>query len=421
MKVALLIIGDEILNGSTLDTNSHFAAGLLREHNYQVISKITVGDNHGEIITALATLFSKADLVISSGGLGPTKDDVTKEAISSYFNTPLIFNEEIYENLRQRYEKRGMDINKLNRTQALVPEIATVIQNSVGTAPVLWIEQGDKVLVTLPGVPSELRFLLENVVLERIKQKFPAGVIVQKAIKIVGIPESSLALKIAPAEEAIEAANDEDEFYKLAYLPEMGTLKLQITARGTDEKRLEHQVEAFKEQIHELAGEYIFGYDQDVFAKHIGQILKDRDATVSTAESCTGGYLAHQITSVTGSADYFMGGIISYDNDVKIKELGVKQETLDEVGAVSQEVCIQMVEGSLEKFGTTYAIATTGIAGPTGAGEGKPIGTVWIGVGTKYNIITKKYQFDRNRLENIHLFTITALDMLRRLVLGYRL
>ncbi|MGZ5245250.1 MAG: CinA family nicotinamide mononucleotide deamidase-related protein [Bacteroidia bacterium] len=423
MKAAILVIGDEILGGNTLDTNSHFAAGLLREHNFEVQNILTVADTAQAIKNGLDILFSFADIIISTGGLGPTKDDITKQVITEYFGTQLVFNDEVYENLNQRYAKRGLTVNELTKTQAFVPQSADVIQNPVGTAPVFWMENKNngKVLITLPGVPGEMRFLIEGAVLPRLKQRFATGHVVQKAIHTVGVAESALAMKLEDVEARIEAANNPDEFYKLAYLPTLNMVKLQLTARGNDEIQLKNQLNVFVSEIEKRTHEYIFGYDQDVFAAHIGQILLEKKATLSTAESCTGGYLAHQITSVTGSANYYHGSIVSYDNDVKINDLSVKKETLEKYGAVSEETCKEMVEGALKHFGTTYAIATTGIAGPTGDVEGKPIGTVWIGVASEYKMVTKRFQFDRNRLENIHLFAITALDMLRRFVLGYKI
>lgn len=423
MKAGILIIGDEILGGNTLDTNSHFAAGLLRAHNFEVQNILTVADNANAIRTGLDILFSFADIIISTGGLGPTKDDVTKQVVTEYFGTRLIFDDDVYENLNQRYARRGLTVNELTRTQAFVPEAADIIQNPVGTAPVFWLENSNngKTLITLPGVPGEMRFLLEGAILPRLKQRFSTEHVIQRAIHTVGIAESSLAKKLEDVEDRIEAANSPGEFYKLAYLPTLNQVKLQITGRGKDEVQLKNQIDVFIEEIEKRAHEFIFGYDQDVFAAHIGQILLERKATLSTAESCTGGYLAHQITSVTGSANYYHGTVVSYDNAVKMKQLGVKEETLEKYGAVSEETCKEMLEGALKLFGTTYAIATTGIAGPTGDVEGKPIGTVWIGVGSQYKMVTKRYQFDRNRLENIHLFAITALDILRRFVLGYKI
>jgi nicotinamide-nucleotide amidase len=418
MQAGILIIGDEILSGNVQDTNSSFAARLLFSNSIPVSRVLAVSDTEEGIREGLSWLYDKVDLLITTGGLGPTKDDITKAAIASFFNSELIFNTDVYETLRERFAKRGKTLNELNKAQAMVPAVAEVIPNDVGTAPVFWIEQNNKVVITLPGVPSEMRFLLEHVLLERLKAKFVHRQILQKTVHLIGIPESDLAMKIAGVEKKIEDSCSPDEKYKLAYLPDMGTIRLQITGTGDDRHKLDHEIEYFKEEIKTAAGKYIFGYDHDILATHIGKLLKDRDTTLSTAESCTGGYLAHLVTSVTGSADYYQGSIISYDNSVKVKELGVKQETLDQFGAVSEETCREMLEGCLKKFDTTYVMATTGIAGPTGGTEGKPIGVVWIGVSSKYKMNVRRYHFDRNRLENIHLFSITALDMLRKLILG---
>lgn len=421
MKVSILIIGDEILSGETMDTNSGFACELLNSNGLNVVRKLTVGDKAEEIKSGLDLLLGDSDLVISTGGLGPTKDDITMHAFADYFQSEIVFDEGIYHNLKERYAQRGKDLNKLNKSQAMVPLKAQVIQNPVGTAPVLWFHENGKVLVALPGVPHEMEFLMRNVVMERLKNEFIKEEIVHRTIHTVGIPESTLAEKIAEIDDAIEKASSPDVFYKLAYLPKLGMVKLRLTGIGKDREAIMKQLDDWKEQIKELAGDYIFGYDKDIFATYIGNLLRDSNTTLSTAESCTGGYLAHQITSVTGSADYYMGSIISYDNSVKINELGVKEKTLEEFGAVSEETLKEMLKGCLKKFKTTYVIATTGIAGPTGGIEGKPIGAVWIGVASKEGMVTKCYHFNRNRLENIHLFAITAMDMLRKYILDIKI
>jgi nicotinamide-nucleotide amidase len=421
MQVSLLIIGDEILNGDTKDTNSHFAAGLLRDNGMPPARILTVGDRAEDIRAGLDFLFQTADLIVSTGGLGPTKDDITKNVIAEYFGSALTFSEEVYHTLSERFAKRGKTINELNRQQAVVPSLAEVIQNPVGTAPIFWMERNGKTLVCLPGVPGEMRFLLENELIPRIRARFNLSAVAQKTIHLIGIPESDLAEELMEVEDEISAANCNGEQYKLSYLPELGTLRLQINACGPDKNRLEHQLEHFKDRIDLKAHKYIYAYDKDNFFSYIGRLLKDRDAKIATAESCTGGYLAHLITSVTGSAEYYIGSTIAYSYEVKEQELGVRKETLENCGAVSEETLKEMLDGALKKFGCNYVVATTGIAGPTGGIEGKPIGTVWIGVASEYRTMTKKYLFDRSRLENIHLFAITALDMLRKLILGYEI
>jgi len=418
MKAGLLIIGDEVLSGNVQDTNSSFAARLLFANNIPVQNILAVSDTEEAIKDGIHFLMDKVDLIITTGGLGPTKDDITKVAIASYFKSELVLDMQILQILEKRYAKRGIALNELNRGQAMVPAIARVIPNDVGTAPVFWIEHEGKTLITLPGVPSEMRYLLQNELLERLRDKFVNEAIVQVTLNAIGIPESDLALKLAIVEEKMEAANNHHEKYKLAYLPDLNCIRLQITGVGKNKDLLEQHVKQFQDEIELLAGKYIFAIGTETIASYIGKLLKERGATLATAESCTGGYLAHLITSISGSSDYYQGTIVSYDNAVKVKELGVSQETLDKFGAVSEETCREMLAGCLKKFGTTYAIATTGIAGPGGEVDGKPVGTVWIGVADKSGMKTKSYFFNRNRVENIHLFSVSALDLLRKFVKG---
>ncbi len=418
MKAAILVIGDEILSGNVQDTNSNFASRLLFENNIAVGNILTVADTEKAIHEGIAYLFEKADLIITSGGLGPTKDDVTKTALCSYFHSDLIFNQSIYDDLVARYTRNNRPLNLLNRDQAMVPAVAEVITNDVGTAPIFWIEKEGKVLVTFPGVPSEMRYMFEKVLLPRFIEKFSGGHISRTILQVIGIPESDLALKLTDVENNIEAAITDSEHYKLAYLPSMGTIRLQIIGSGTNRSNIEANINRFKEQTIEAAGKYIFAEGDESISTYIGKILREKKATLSTAESCTGGYLAHLITSVSGSSDYYQGSIISYANEVKIKELGVSESTLKEFGAVSEQTCREMVLGCLEKFNTTYAVVTTGIAGPNSDNSEKPAGLVWIGVGNKENMVINSFQFRRNRIENIHLFAASAMDMLRKFVTG---
>lgn len=414
MKAALLVIGDEILSGDTQDTNSRFAAGVLQSMGISVGSIITAGDNEESITRALDFALADADLVISTGGLGPTKDDITKTAIAKYFGCGLKRNAEVYEALKKRFAKRGMALNELNEAQVLVPEIAEGIVNPVGTAPVCWIEKDAKVLITLPGVPSEMQYLLREVLHNRIKKHFANEVVVERNILTAGIPESALAIRIESAELQIEQANSDTEKYKLAYLPTLGGVRLKITGRGKDEPVIKKTIEKLSAAVAEQAGEYVYGFDEDTLPKVIGKALLEKHATISTAESCTGGYLAHLITSVAGCSAYYLGSIISYAEEVKMQELGVKPETLNQYTAVSEQTCLEMAEGCRKKFGAVYAIATTGIAGPGGEQPGEPVGTVYIGIAGDKDTVVKRFVFNRNREENIKLFSITAMDMLRR-------
>lgn len=418
MKAALLIIGDEILSGDTRDTNSHFAATLLNDIGVSLQHIIAAGDNEASITRALDFAMANADLIISTGGLGPTKDDITKTTVAKYFDCGLKRDETVYQALLKRFAERGVALNQLNEAQALVPEIAEAIVNPVGTAPVCWIEKQGKVLITLPGVPSEMQYLLKEVLLERIRQQFADEVVVEKSILTAGISESALALQIAGAEEQIEASGTAEEKYKLAYLPALGGVRLKITGRGKHSSILEDRVNTLSQELILQAGEYVYGFDEDTLPKVIGKILLEKPATISTAESCTGGYLAHLITSIAGSSAYYKGSIISYTETVKMQELGVAPETLKKYTAVSEQTCREMTEGCRKKFDTDYAIATTGIAGPGGEQEGEPVGTVYIGIGGDKGTVVKRFSFNRGREDNIRLFSFSALDMLRRYMSG---
>ena len=416
MKTALLIIGDEILSGDTLDTNSRFAARLLNENGIHVIRRLTVGDREDEIKEALASLLKDADLVISCGGMGPTKDDVTKKSFASYFGSELIWDKNVEEELKSRYAKAGRVLNELTLAQSLVPEKAEVIINPVGTAPVFWFEENGKAVVTLPGVPSEMRYLMSNIILEKIKKRFTTNVICHETIRTVGAAESMIAGKLKDIEEEIEKTSAENTYYKLAYLPELSMVKLRLTGIGKDEKEIMGNISKWKSEIVSIMEEFIYGYGEEELAEAIGKTLRNKHATLGTVESCTGGYIAHLITSIPGSSDYYHGSIISYANEIKTDLLAVNKNTIESFGAVSEETCRELVAGALKQLKTDYVIATTGIAGPSGGTELKPTGTVWIGVGSREGIITKKFLFNRSRTENIQFFGIMGLDMLRRVL-----
>lgn len=417
MDVALIVIGDELLSGDTLDTNSHFAAGLLNQNGINVVSIITVGDQAAEMKSALSWLHKKTDLVISMGGIGPTRDDKTKETFSSYFNSNLVLNSRILESLKDWYSKRNMPLNDLTAKQAIVPHNAEIIINPVGTAPILWFKDDSemKELICLPGVPFEMKHLLEKIVIPRLLQRDNDTVILHKTIQTIGITESSLAKILAEVENEIELASDTG-FFKLAYLPSPGIVKLRITGIGKDVENMNQKLSFWISKIQTLIGGYIFGYGDETISSAIGKLLTEKNATVGIAESCTGGYLSHLITSNPGSSTYYIGSVIPYHYHLKTQELYVDNDLLNEFGAVSEETVKAMVEGVLKKFNSTYAVATTGIAGPSGATPTKPLGTVWIAVGSKDKIIAKKFIFNYNRELNIQFFSITAMGLLRKFI-----
>lgn len=421
MKTALLIIGDEILNGGVQDTNSGFAARQLLNAGLPVSRTLVCADREEDIRSALDFLFREADLVISTGGMGPTLDDVTKKVITEYFDTELVFNKEVYANVQKIMTGRGRELNEFNSSQAMVPAAAEVIQNPVGTAPVFWLKKNNKVLITLPGVPAEMRHILEYILLDKLKAAFNTESNLLQDIYTIGLPESELAVLLKDVDQHIIEENESrsaGERYKLAYLPSWNGVKLQLIGSGHDEGLVKQKLASFKEMIVAAAGQYIYSFTDASLSAAVGAMLRERKATLSTAESCTGGFLAHQVTAISGASDYYMGSIISYSNEVKMKELGVQPDTLAQYGAVSEETLREMLQGCLAKFGTTYALATTGIAGPGGATPGKPVGTVWIGVATAGKVIAKRHQFGPDRQKNIHFSAMYALDMLRKEMTG---
>lgn len=416
MKAVLLIIGDEVLNGNTLDTNSNFAAGLLRENGIHLSKILTIGDTKNEIIEGLDYALSMGDLIISTGGLGPTKDDITKATVAEYFGTTLTLSNEVLEAIRERYEKRGIPMTKLNENQALVPVDGKYYINPVGSAPIFRLKKEDKTYYALPGVPREMQYLMEHILMPEIRKTFVNETILQENIMTIGIAESVLASQLEAVETIIDEANTLDDFFKLAYLPQLMRVKLQLTARGKNESYLKEKINEFKNLILPIAGEFVYAVENTSIEEAIGNMLKNNGSTISCVESCTGGYISHLLTKVPGSSSYYHGSLVSYDNRLKTGKLQIDSKVIEQKGAVSKECCYDMTKGGLEFLETDYVIATTGIAGPTGGSDAKPVGTIWIGVGSKDRIETRKFLFSRNREDNIHIFAITALDQLRRFI-----
>lgn len=420
MKAALLIIGDEVLSGETQDTNSYYAGGRLAGIDVELTEILTVADTKEAITRGLNYLFEHTDLVISTGGLGPTRDDVTKETIAGYFGREMVMNDEWLKTLQARYRERGRDLNKLNESQAMVPQGAEILPNEVGTAPIMWLEGKGKTMITLPGVPHEMRHNLDKVLLPRIKEKFSRGSIQQRTLMAVGIAESDLAIKLKDVDDAVAKACNKDYYFKLAYLPALMTIKLQLTGRGPDEAYLTEKLGEFAEGIKEAAGEFIFSEERETLYEYLNKALTAKNKTLATIESCTGGSLASGLIANPGSSKYFIAGLVSYANETKIKELGVKPETIEKYGAVSEQTVSEMLTGGLKRYGTDIVLATSGLAGPTGGTEEKPVGTLWYGVATKDGKhIVKTLRFNMKREQNMQLFGIAALDLLRRVIADY--
>lgn len=411
MKAEIITIGDEILIGQIVDTNSAWMAEQLNLAGIEVYQITSVHDDLNHIMQALASAEQQVDVVLITGGLGPTKDDITKYALCEYFDTKLVFHEPTFEVIRERFKNRGIDFNKLNRDQALVPESCTVIPNAEGTAPCMWFERNDTIFVSMPGVPFEMKGLMTREVLPRLLTSGKLKVIVHKTVLTQGVPESMLAIRIE------EWENNLPPFIRLAYLPNPTSVRLRLTAIGTDAQLLRQEIDRQVGLLQPILPTEIFGYDSETMADSVSRLLKAKKQVLAVAESCTGGYISHLLTLIPGASEWYAGGIIAYDNSVKTNLLGVHPETLGQYGAVSENTAQEMALGVKEALKSDYAIATTGIAGPDGGTPDKPVGTIWISVAGPTKLIAQKYVFGNNRERNIMRSAQTALQMLRRLIL----
>ncbi len=411
MKAEIITIGDEILIGQIVDTNSAWLGEHLNLYGIEVYQLTSVHDSREQILTAIDNAAGNADLVLITGGLGPTKDDITKHTLCEYFNTRLVVNKEVLARVEEMLGKRGVKINQLNKDQALVPENCTAILNETGTAPGMWFEKDDTIFVSMPGVPYEMMHMTENEILPRLQQTGKTRSIYHKNILTQGLPESMLAEKIE------EWENNLPSFIKLAYLPSQLMVRLRLSAYGSDPEFLKTEVEKQITVLKTIIPGHIFGYDDQTLAGVVGEMLTHTGCTLSIAESCTGGNVAHSITSSPGASVYFKGSVVAYSNEIKQQLLDVKQESLEKYGAVSEQVAREMAVGVKKRMGTDYAVSTTGIAGPDGGTEEKPVGTVWIAVAGKNMVFTKKFNFGHNRERNILRSTQSALNLLRCLIM----
>jgi nicotinamide-nucleotide amidase len=404
----LLTIGDEILYGQIVDTNAQWMSVELDKIGVKVIRKTTVGDVEAEILTAFAEAEKRADVILITGGLGPTSDDITKPLLAKYFNCELKINEEALAEVTEFFKSRGRELTELNRMQAELPTACEKINNPVGTAPGMWFNKGDKVFMSMPGVPHEMKKMMTEQVLPRIAKKYLLPVIHHKLIRTIGLGESFLAEKIADFERSLP------EHIKLAYLPSLGEVKLRLTCFGDSLPQLQREANALTEKLQERIGQFIYGYGEDPIEIVIGKTLRERKLTLSIAESCTGGYLSHLITSVPGCSEYFLGSMIPYAYEIKMRQLGVKPEILENHGAVSEPTIIEMANIVRAKFNTDIGVATSGIAGPGGATPDKPVGTVWIAYSDKHHTVTKKLQLSKDRMINIRMASMAVLNLIRQ-------
>ena len=409
MFAELITIGDELLIGQVVDTNSAWMGRELNNIGIEVLRIVSVRDREEEILEAIDNAMKRVNIVLVTGGLGPTKDDITKQTLCKYFNTELIFSEEVFENVK-RVLAGKIPMNKLNKGQAMVPKNCTVINNPVGSASVSWFERDGKVLVSMPGVPQEMTTVMAESVLPKLHERFQTDVIMHQTFLVQHYPESVLAEKLEAWEVALP------DCIKLAYLPKLGIIRMRLTGRGHDRKEVETLLNREKAKLETILCEHIFSEEDSPLEVIIGELLKKRKLTVSTAESCTGGSIAERLTSIAGSSEYFKGSIVAYSNEVKKDLLYVSSETLEKYGAVSEETVIEMVKGAMKALKTDCAVATSGIAGPGGGTPEKPVGTVWIAAGYKNEIRTYKQETNRGRAMNIERVGNNALLMLRDLL-----
>ena len=409
----IITIGDEILYGHILDTNSKWLSKNLNELGVTTNKISTIGDNYIQIKDILESSIKENDIIIFTGGLGPTNDDITKKCLNDFFKGKLITDNNTLFHIKKIFKKRNLDLTKKNRDQALVPDNCKVLHNKYGTAPGIAFEKDNKLVISLPGVPYEMKSLFENKCSQIIKQKFSLSIIHHRIIKTVGIGESWLSDLISEWEKNL------DNNISLAYLPSIGRVKLRLTGRGNNLNKIKNAIDKEEKKVLPILRKYIYGFDNEELESCVGNLLIKNKKTLSIAESCSGGYLSHLVTSIPGSSKYFSGSVVAYSNNIKINNLNVNKKNIEKFGAVSKEVVEEMATNVRKKFNSSIGISTSGIAGPSGGTENKPVGTVWIGYSDKNKTLSKKLLLTNRRDINITLSSIGALNMTRLSLEGY--
>lgn len=397
MKATILNIGDELLIGQVVNTNASSMSQMLIAAGIDVCGTFVIGDRADDIDFYLRHCIERSDVVLITGGLGPTKDDITKKTLCDFFHSELYENQEALANVKRIFDARGYELTPINRQQAWVPRCCTMVNNILGTAPCMWFDYQGKVVVSMPGVPFEMVNLMQTEIIPRLQAHFRTDQIVNKNILVQGIGESFLSDLIEPWELSLPST------IRLAYLPQSGMLKLRLTARGSHDDRalLQQQIDRAVAELYPIAGQYIVGEDLETLPELVAYTMKRHHATLATAESCTGGALASQLTAMAGASEYYRGGVVAYSNEVKECALGVSHQTLLDHGAVSEETVRQMAEGARSRLGSDYAVATTGIAGPGGGTPQKPVGTVWIAVASRQQTVARLLHFGDRRAQTI--------------------
>lgn len=416
MIAHIITIGDEILIGQTMNTNAAYIGDQLTAIQINIKKTSVVSDDHDDIMAEFKTCWAKNELVIVTGGLGPTHDDITRNCIVKFFKTELVQNIDVLNDITQLFQKRGRDIRKINEAQALVPKIAQVIRNELGTAPGLWIEKDNKIFIAMPGVPYEMHAMMEHFIIPKLLMKLADLPTVQKRITLetTGIPESFLFEKLGDISELLDGA-------KMAFLPSQIGVRLRITVNEKTDDEAANKLIEIEQKIRGKAGRYIFGRNGEKLEDVVGRILRERGLTISIAESCTGGFLSNLLTNVSGSSGYFELGLVAYSNASKVEIAKVNEDTISEYGSVSLEVAKQMAEGIRAVRGTDIGVSITGIMGPTGATDTKPVGLVYIGFCDEKDCFAKRYSFGEDRILNKQRSAQAALEIVRRHLLGISL
>lgn len=406
--VEIITIGDELLYGQTLDTNSQWISIELDNIGLKVVWKTTVPDDETDILTAFDAAQERADIILITGGLGPTQDDLTKPCLAKYFDTPLVLFEQALSDIEELFKNRGRALNEHNLKQAELPQKCEMIPNKVGTAPGMWFSENGKTFISMPGVPREMKRMMLDYILPKFSKLFDADITVHKIVRTCTIGESILIDKI---KDWVAQLPKE---INLAYYPSIGQVKIRLTAVGDNKQELEDTLDKAIDQLKGSISKYIFGYGKDELEEVVGKLLLQKNWTIATAESCTGGLIAHKITSVPGCSAYFRGSIVPYHNDLKNAFLQVPNEVFNTVGAVSEECVKHMAQNVQKIFNADVAVATSGIAGPTGATPEKPVGLIWIAIATPQKTITKELKLGNDRTFNIELTAIHVLNKLRQ-------
>lgn len=409
INVEIISIGDELLIGQTINTNASWMGARLADNGIKVSHVVTISDTWDAIITSLKDAQKRSQVVLITGGLGPTKDDITKQVLCSYFDTTLILDEQVLEHVESFFIKRNRPMLETNKMQAMVPEACEVLFNEQGTAPGMWFEKEGTIFVSMPGVPYEMKYLVDTHVLPRLIERFPVKKLIQKTYLTQGIGESFLAERLRDWENQLRG-----EGLDLAYLPSPGMVKLRISSSSGDQSR----VVFYGEELKKMIPVYLYGEEEDSLPEVVGRLLQSKGQTVGTVESCTGGSIMASLTSVSGASNYVLGGLITYSNELKMQLAHVRSETLDRFGAVSEETVLEMAAGGKKVLGVDWSISVSGIAGPLGGSDEKPVGTVWIAIDGPSGKISRKFLFGTDRQRTVQMTVLTALNLLRCEILG---